>query len=87
MKINSLNEVKADSTQQDLSVDAKGRISYLEPTRKGPDACPFWNDAKTKLARSDKSAGQVRIPKAFIIDLAKKFKIPLHDAHAIPLCV
>lgn len=82
-----ITEVRADSTQQDLSIDAKGKISYLEPTRKGTDACPFWNDAKTKLARSDKNAGQVRIPKAFIADLAKRFKVPLHEVHAVPLCV
>lgn len=82
-----LQEVKKDESQEQITIDTKGKISYLEPSRKGTDGCPFWVDVKNKIAKTDKAHGQVRIPKAFIADLAKKFKVKLHDSHNIPLCV
>lgn len=82
-----LNEVQADNAQQEQAVDAKGKITHLEPSIKGLDGCPFWTDAKRKIAKTDKDNGQIRIPKAFVVDLAKQFKIPLHDSFATPLCV
>jgi len=84
-----LNEatVQRGPAEEEIAVNEKGKIAYLEPDRQGKGGCPFWTHVKSAVAKSDKTAQGIRIPKTFITEIAKRFKVPLHEAHAIPLCV
>lgn len=79
--------VQREPAKEEITVNEKGKIAYLEPTRQGNGSCPFWAHVKSNVAKSDKTAQGIRIPKTFINDIAKRFKVPLHEAYAIPLCV
>ena len=70
----------------DIELDEKGKVTIITPDLKGETQCPFWRHLKQSIAHRVDISEEVRVPKKFAEDTAKRFKIPLDPNYATPMC-
>jgi hypothetical protein len=70
----------------DIELDEKGKVTVITPDLKGTTQCPFWRHLKQSIAHRAEISEEVRIPRKFAEDAAKRFKVPLDSQYATPMC-